>query len=202
MVRTLLAMPAGLLRGALRYVLSTQEDLEVIAEADDLTDVLAVLRGDRPDVTVLDVEIFGPDGSAAAQAKWEEVLGYRVLVLLDLRRPRHLGGTLAGRPPTVGFLDHTAPPERVLDGVRRLARDEPVLDAEVVLAALRPKGPLTPSELRVLQTAALGWPVKEIAAKLALSPGTVRNHLSHIIAKTGARTRIEAIYIAQEAGWI
>jgi two-component system, NarL family, response regulator DesR len=88
------------------------------------------------------------------------------------------------------------------EGIRRLYRREPVLDADLVVAALRTRSPLTPQEVRVLQAAAEGWPVKEIARKLGLSPGTVRNYLSRVIAKTGARTRIEAVHIAQQAGWV
>jgi two-component system response regulator DesR len=105
-------------------------------------------------------------------------------------------------PPTVGLLDENVPPARVVEGVRRLAGGEQVVDADFVVAALRAGSPLTPRELAVLRHAAEGLPIEEIAVKLSLSPGTVRNHLSRIMTKTGARTRIEAIGIARDAGWI
>ncbi|GAB3979643.1 response regulator transcription factor [Plantactinospora veratri] len=76
------------------------------------------------------------------------------------------------------------------------------MDADLVVAALSRDNPLTEREVEVLEIAAEGWPVVEIASKLSLSAGTVRNHLSRIAGKTGARTRIEAIRIARERGWI
>jgi len=205
LVRVLLAMPGGLLRGALRVVLSAQPDIEVIAEHDAVESAVEVLRSKAPDVTVLDLDLLGDghglDARQAARQAHDELPDSKVLVLVDPRRPG-FGSQLASVPPTVGFLAHTAPPERVVDAVRQLARDEPVVDADLLVAALSRKTPLSTKELRVLAVAAQGSPVKEIARKLSLSPGTVRNHLSRIIAKTGARNRIEAIHIARESGWI
>jgi two-component system response regulator DesR len=84
-----------------------------------------------------------------------------------------------------------------------LARGEPVLDVELAVAALTAKdNPLTDRELDVLRLARNGAPTKEIASNLYLSAGTVRNHLARIVLKTGARTRQDAIRIAQDAGWI
>jgi two-component system response regulator DesR len=201
-IRTLLAMPGGLLRGALRFVLSTQDDIDVVAEHDNLVDVAAGTRDHRPDVTVLDLDMVAFDGTPIDRHPVFAPTDCRLLVLVDPRRPGALGAGLASPSPRIGFLAQTVPPERVVDGIRRLYRWQPVLDADLVVAALRAKSPLTAQELRVLQAAALGAPVKEIARKLGLSPGTVRNYLSRIIAKTGARTRIEAVHIAQQAGWL
>ncbi len=202
MIRTLLAMHRGLLRGALRFVLSKQDDIEVIAEWDNLDDVLASVRAERPDVTVLDLDVIGESGNVTPRDVQGKMPGCKVLVLVNPRRSSLVQAELAEVAPDIGFLAQTVSPDRLVDGVRRLARDQPVLDADLVVAALRAKGPLTARERRVLEVAAEGAPVKEIAARLALSPGTVRNHLSRIIAKTGARTRIEAIRIAGERGWL
>jgi two-component system response regulator DesR len=200
-IRTLLAMPGGLLRGALHFVLSTKDDIDVVAEQDNLVDMLAAAERARPDVTVLDLDLPGVDAAAIARHRLFDPARCRLLVLVDPRRPGAVHAGVAGRPARVGFLAHSVPPDRVVDGIRRLYRGEPVLDPDLVVAALRSKNPLTAQEVRVLQAAALGAPVKEIARKLGLSPGTVRNYLSRIIAKTGARTRIEAIHIARQAGW-
>jgi two-component system response regulator DesR len=194
-------MPSGLLRGSLRFVLSTQDDIEVVAEHDNLVDMLAAAALARPDVTVLDLDLAGLDATAIARHRLFDPAGSRLLVLADPRRPGPANAGLASPRLGVGFLANTVPPERVVDGIRRLNRGQPVLDADLVVAALRSRSPLTAQEVRVLQAAALGAPVKEIARKLGLSPGTVRNYLSRIIAKTGARTRIEAVHIAQQAGW-
>jgi two-component system response regulator DesR len=194
-------MPGGLLRGALRFVLSTQDDMHVVAEHDNLDGALTEVRQHCPDVTVLDLDLLGLDPGPADEA-FEEMSKGRLLILIDPRRPGLLQTRLNAAGPNVGFLAHTVPPERVVDGIRRLYQAEPVVDTEVVIAALRARCPLTPQEVRVLNAAALGTPIKEIAREMGLSPGTVRNHLSRIIAKTGARTRIEAIHLARESGWL
>jgi two-component system response regulator DesR len=204
-IRTVLAISGGLLRGSLRFVLSAQSDIDVIAELDAVDGIADAVGEDPPDVTVFDFDGLGlgpgADVTAAIREAHADLLQSKVLLLVDPRRPG-IGSQLAGVPPTIAFLAHTAPPERVVDAVRRLARGEPVVDADLVIAALHASTPLTTTELRVLEVAALGMPVKDIAATLSLSPGTVRNHLSRIIAKTGARNRIEAIYLARQAGWI
>lgn len=203
-VRILLAMPHGLLRGALKYVLSTHPEMDVIAERDAVESTIEAVRADPPDVTVLDLELLngpGRDPAGAARTAHSELPDSKILVLVDPRRPG-FGSQIATVPPTIGFLAQTASPERVVEAVLRLAAGEPVVDADLLVAALTAKVPLTARELRVLEEAALGTPVKEIAGTLSLSPGTVRNHLSRIIAKTGARNRIEAIHFAKEKGWI
>jgi two-component system response regulator DesR len=205
MVRVQLAMPGGLLRGALSFVLSAHPDIDVIAEHDAVDGAIETLRADRPDVTVLDLELLGDGhGIGARQAAREahaELPDSRVLVLVDPRRPG-FASQIAAVPPTIGFLAQSAPPERVVDAVRRLACGEPVVDGDLLVAALTRPPPLSERELRVLVVAARGCSVKEIAGELAIAPGTVRNHLSRILAKTGARNRIEAITIAREAGWL
>jgi two-component system response regulator DesR len=126
-----------------------------------------------------------------------------VLLVLDRCEPAGPGVAMARLAPRVGLIATEASPAQLIEGVRRMARGEPVLDIELAVAALTAKGsPLTERERQILRLAADGTPVKEIAAQLFLCDGTVRNYLSRIVTKTGARTRIEAIRIAQEAGWI
>ncbi|MFY1670975.1 response regulator transcription factor [Plantactinospora sp. WMMB334] len=199
MIRTLLALNGALIRGALAFVLTTQKDIEVVAEVDRAEDIGAALRMQRPDVAVTDVKLFGAAALSGGIAPSEPP---PVLVLVDPRRPRMLGNALRAHCQRLGFLGSDVAPERVVDAVRRLARGGSVVDADLVAAALSRENPLTEREVEVLEIAAEGWPVVEIASKLSLSAGTVRNHLSRIAGKTGARTRIEAIRIARERGWI
>ncbi len=206
MVRILLAMRGGLLRGALRYVLSAEPDIDVVAECDAVTNAIDRVRGGEPDVTVLELDLLndgdaGLDARRAAQEAHAELPDTKVLVLVDPRRPR-FGTQIASTPPTIGFLAQSAPPDRVVDAIRRLVRGERVVDADLLAAAMTSTVPLTTGELRVLKVAAQGLSVKDIAANLSLSPGTVRNHLTRILAKTGAQNRIEAIHIARTSGWI
>ena len=178
-----------------------QDDIDVVAELDHTGDIGAAIRSARPDVAVICGDMVHPES-------WRDAdpLAFgrpcALLVLVDSRRVAALSAALGSRTSSIGFLGNDATPEQFVEGVRRLARGEPVLDPDLVVAALTRTSPLTSRELEVLSIAAQGWPVAEIAAKLGLAPGTVRNHLSRITGKSGARTRIEAVRIAREAGWI
>jgi two-component system response regulator DesR len=109
---------------------------------------------------------------------------------------------MAQRTSPIAFVAHDGPPDRLVHAVRRVAEGERVIDADLLVAALQTCCPLTPREIDVLAVTAEGAGAKEVATRLTLSPGTVRNHLSRILTKTGARTRLEAVHIAEESGWI
>ena len=194
--------PTRLDRGALAFVLAAEDDIEVVAELDSAEDVPGALAERRGQIAVIDVDLLGPTGRAVPQVALNPPPGTRVLLLAELRHSRLLAPIMARGAADVGFLTKDAPPERLVSAVRRVAAGEPVLDADLVMAAATVRSPLTLRETEVLAAASTGEPIKEIAAQLSLAPGTVRNHLSRIIAKTGGRTRIEALRIAQEAGWV
>ncbi|MEU8327649.1 LuxR C-terminal-related transcriptional regulator [Micromonospora sp. NPDC048839] len=194
MIRTLLALDGALVLGALSFVLAAEDDIDVVAEVGRGDAVSAAVHAQRPDVVVADLDVV--------EAVEPSRLGLcPVLVLAHPQRARRLRGMLCPTR-TVGILRSDAGPQRVIDGIRRLARREPVLDADLVVAALRSDGPLTSRETEVLTLTAAGAPVAEVAVSLGLSRGTVRNHLGRIARKVGARTRVEAVRMAGEAGWI
>jgi two-component system response regulator DesR len=199
-IRTLLALDGALIRGAMAFVLSNQEDIDVIAQLDRADQIAPAIRSTRPDVAVVDLARYGVAEPADHRRRAEPPCP--VLVLAEPRQSRALGDALRTRRHTLGFLGNDVAPERVVEGVRRLSRGEPVVDAELVVAALSTQSPLTHRESDVLAIAAEGLPVAEIADRLTLSPGTVRNHLARITGKAGARTRIEAVRIARDEGWI
>jgi two-component system response regulator DesR len=193
-IRTLLALDGALVRGALALVLDAEHDISVVAELDRGDRVRPQVRRHRPDVAVVDLALLDRDVGAG--------LGdCPVLVLAPPRRARDLCGMLAqGR--AVGILGTEVTPQVVVEGVRRLARGEPVVDADLVVAALAEESPLTEREAEILTRTAAGATVAEIASGLGLSAGTVRNHLSRAAGKCGARTRVEAVRVARESGWI
>jgi two-component system response regulator DesR len=202
LIKALLAERGGLIRGALAFVLSREPDIEVVAEVGRAIDVGPTVRASRPDVSVLDLDLLGVDQLSRAYQLQRDKPGCRVLILAELRRSGLLARELTRQVPGVGFLSREGSPDRVVEAVRRIARDEPVTDPQLVVAALCHRNPLTTREIDVLRTVAAGGPLREVAVDLGLSPGTVRNHLSRIIAKTGARTRIEALRMAENGGWI
>ncbi|SDY91867.1 two component transcriptional regulator, LuxR family [Micromonospora pattaloongensis] len=201
MIRIMIVEEMGLLRGALRAVLSSEDDLEVIADLSDGADVPAVAARERPDVLLVDLELAGTDMLAVLRRLTGEVPGCAVLALSRQRSPEALQeALLAG---VRGFIGKDVPPAELARLVRAVARGERVVDPVAAVAALRPtSGPLTGREREVLRAAAMGLPSKEIARTLFLAHGTVRNHLSVILRKTGTRNRMEAIRRAQQEGWL
>jgi two-component system response regulator DesR len=200
--RVLIAQDRTLIRGALAALLDREDDIAVVAEAAECADIVGQATRSRPDVVVLDLDLLGLDYLSALQSLVIKLPGTGLLVLTDLRQSSLLASTLP-RERRVGFVTKEAPPARLAEAVRLMARGEPAVDPELAVHALTNRdNPLTRREREVLGMAAAGAPAKEIAAKLFLSAGTVRNYLSSSIGKTGARTRIEAIRIAQDAGWL
>lgn len=177
--------------------------MEVVAQVGELAQVVRAARRWRPDVVVFDLDLVDIDQLSALAGLSAALPGHGLLVLTDLKHSALLATEGPRTLPRVGFLSKEAPPTRLLEAVRRLSRGEPTLDPELAVAALTGRGnPLTAREREVLGMAAAGAPAKEIAARLFLATGTVRNYLSSSMGKTGARTRIEAIRIAREAGWL
>lgn len=198
-----------LFRGALAAVLCREPDLIMVAELTRWDDTLSTALRTRPDVAVVDFTLPGfapPDTGSAderCQAYCRALPASAMLVVLDRSSCAGAGRSLIQLAPRVGLIDTEASPAALVAGVRQLARGESVLHADLAMAVLTAAdNPLTVREREVLRLALDGTPTKEIARRLFLSAGTVRNYLSRILVKTGARTRLEAIRLAQDAGWI
>jgi len=199
-IRILLGHNGALLREALAALISAEPDLEVVAQLARTGDVPAAIARERPQVAILDYLL---PGNATVSELCRTLLDCAVLVVLDPQLSAGAGRSLAQLAPRVGLIGTEASPAELVDGVRQLARGEPVLDPALAVAALTAgDNPLTERECEVLRLVVEGAPAKEIAKKLELNVGTVRNYLSRILAKTGARTHVDAVRIAQEAGWI
>lgn len=201
MIRLLLAEDMHLVRGALIALLAYEEDIEVVAEVDSGDEILPAALEHRPDVAVLDIALPGQSGLVAAGKLHEELPECGVLILTGVGTPGLLRRALDVH--VRGFMAKDAPPGQLADAIRKVAAGERVIDSELAIAAMQPpEAPLTQRELDVIGAAAEGASVREIAMSLFLAEGTVRNYLHQITAKLGARSRIDAIRIAREAGWI
>jgi len=200
-VRLLLADDQALVRGAIASLLDLEPDLEVVAEVGRGDEVVEAARRHRPDVALLDVEMPGLDGIAATRALRAAVPGCRVLVVTTFGRPGYLRRALEAGAS--GFVVKDTPARQLADAVRRVHAGLRVVDPALAAESLAAGGsPLTEREGEVLRAARDGATVADLAATLHLSEGTVRNHLSSAIGKTGARTRAEAVRLAEEAGWL
>ncbi|MFZ0120637.1 MAG: response regulator transcription factor [Pseudonocardiaceae bacterium] len=201
MIKVLVADDQALVRGALAAMLRLEPDIAVVAEVGSGDDVLPVARRTRPDVALLDVQMPGGDGLAAAAALRAELPTCRVLICTTFGRPGYLARAMASG--AAGFIVKDAPPEQLVDAVRRVHAGLRVVDPTLAAESLTSgTSPLTSREHEVLVAAADGGTVANLSQRLHLSAGTVRNHLSAAIGKTGARIRAEAVRIAEDRGWL
>lgn len=200
-IRILLAEDEHLIRGALAALLALEDDLEMVAEAASGDEALAMARKHRPDVALLDLQMPGGDGIAVAETLAEELPQSAVVIVTSHGRAGYLKRALA--VGVRGFLPKTVSAQVLADVVRTVHRGGRYVDPELAAEAISAgDSPLTPREADVLELAAEGAPVDEIAERVALSPGTVRNYLSSAVQKLGASNRHEAVRTARRHGWI
>jgi two-component system response regulator DesR len=201
MIRLLLADDQELIRTALGALLDLQPDFEVVAAVGRGDEVAAAAKTHEADIALLDIEMPGIDGLAAAAVLAKELPRCRSLILTTFGRPGYL--RRAFESGASGFVVKDAPAEQLADAIRRVAAGERVVDPALAAAGLATgASPLTARERDVLVAARPGATIAEIAEKLFLSEGTVRNYLSSAIAKAGARNRAEAVRTADEQGWL
>ena len=201
MIRILLAEDMLILRSALSELLSAEEDIEVVAEVDNGTAILPAVVEHRPDVAVLDIDLPELDGIQAAVLLRERAPAVRVLILTALSRPGELRRAVQAR--VAGFVSKDISSAELAAAIRTVAAGGRAMDPELTLAALEaPPSPLSQRETEVLRLSATGAQPIEIAGRLFLTYGTVRNYLGSAVAKLEARNRVDAIRIARESGWI
>jgi len=199
--RILLAEDQALVRGALAALLELESDLQVVAEVGRGDEVVPRAIATAPDVALLDIEMPGLDGLAAAAQLRTAVPRCRVVMLTTFGRAGYLRRAMEAGAR--GFLLKDAPAADLAAAVRRVMDGERVVDPALALSALSEgPNPLSARERETLALAATSGTVADIATRLGLSEGTVRNHLSAAIQKVGARNRAEAARIAASKGWL
>jgi two-component system response regulator DesR len=200
-IRVLVADDQALIRGAFATLIDLEPDMTVVAQVGTGDDVLPAALRERPDVALLDVQMPGLDGLAAAAILADRIPACRVVILTTFGRPGYLRRAMEAH--AAGFMVKDAPPETLLDAIRRVHAGLRVVDPDLAAESLAlGDSPLTGRERDVLLATADGGTVGQLAKRLFLSEGTVRNHLSSVIGKTGAATRADAVRIATERGWI
>jgi two-component system response regulator DesR len=190
-----------MVRGALAALLALEPDIEVVAEVARGDEIVAAALAAKPDVALLDIELPGLDGLEAAAQLRAAQPECRVVMVTTFGRGGYLRRAMAGG--AVGFLLKDAPAAELATAIRRVMAGERVVDPALALTALgEGDNPLTTREREVLAASADGTAVADIARRLSLSEGTVRNHLSVAIQKLGARNRVEAARLAEQKGWL
>jgi two-component system response regulator DesR len=200
-VRVLLAEDQAMVRGAIAALLSLEEDVEIVAEASRGDEVVPAALHAAPDVALLDVEMPGGDGLGAAAALREKLPSCHVIILTTFGRAGYLKRAMENG--AAGFLLKDAPSSELAKGIHRVMQGERVVDPDLAAAALSAgDNPLTEREREVLAASEGGATIEDVAARLYLSEGTVRNYLSAAIKKLGTRNRVEAARLAEKRGWL
>ncbi|OZE23560.1 DNA-binding response regulator [Rhodococcus sp. 05-2255-1e] len=200
-IRLLLADDQALVRGALAALLGLEHDLDIVAEVGRGDEVVGAVLEHRPDVVLLDVEMPGKNGIDVTAELAQVVPESRVLIVTTFGRPGYLRRAIdAGAS---GFVVKDTPAKQLADAVRRVHMGLRVVDPALATETLTEGvSPLTAREQEVLRAASKGGTAGAIAAQVHLSEGTVRNHLSSAIGKTGTSTRAEAVRVAEDRGWL
>jgi two-component system response regulator DesR len=190
-----------ILRDTLVAVLNLEDDLEVVAEVASGERIVPAVLQHTPDVAVLDIDLPGMDGLTAAAELHQKAPACRILVLTGLDRPGEMRRAVAGH--VAGFLLKDTPADELVAAVRQIAAGGRVFDTRLAVAALEAsQSPLSAREAEVLERYGAGASAAEIASDLHLSYGTVRNYLASAVTKLGARNRVDAVRIADQAGWL
>ncbi|NHC22494.1 response regulator transcription factor [Nocardioides sp. IC4_145] len=200
-MRVLLADDENLIREALAQMLALEDDLEVVAQAADGPEAVAAAVHAGVDVAVLDLQMPDLDGIAVAERLARDLPACGTVIVTSHGRPGHLKRALAAG--VRGFLPKTTSAATLARVVRTVHGGGRYVDPDLATEAIAAgDSPLTPREADVLELAADGAPVDEIAARASLSPGTVRNYLSSAVTKLGAANRHDACAVARRMGWI
>jgi two-component system, NarL family, response regulator DesR len=200
-VRVLLAEDQAMVRGAIAALLALEEDFVIVAEASRGDEVVELALESGPDVALLDVEMPGGDGLDAAAALREKVPSCHVIILTTFGRAGYLKRAMENG--AAGFLLKDAPSSELARAIHKVMRGERVVDPDLAALALSAgDNPLTEREREVLAASEDGATIEDVAARLYLSEGTVRNYLSSAIKKLETRNRVEAARLAQRRGWL
>jgi len=213
-VRVLLADDQAMVRAGFRMILESESDIEVVGEAENGEQAVAATRRLRPDVVLMDIQMPVEDGLQATRRIADEPgLSSRVVILTTFERDEYVFDAL--RSGASGFLLKNAPPEELVHAVRVVAAGDALLAPSVTRRIIeqftqRPVNPeldkrlqlLTQREREVLVLLARGNSNAELAAELFVTEGTVKTHISSVLAKLGLRDRVQAVVLAYESALV
>lgn len=199
-IRIVIAEDQGMLRSAIATLLNLEDDLEVVGEASDGAEALALIEDKKPDVCLMDIEMPGMNGLEVARRLKEIGAETKVIIVTTFARPGYFRAALESG--VHGYLLKDTPSDELAEAIRLIHNGRRVFSPDLSFEWIKAEPPLTERELQILQLAAAGKTSAEIAGALYLSNGTVRNYMSEILQKLGAKNRVEAIAIAKNNGWL
>ncbi|WP_172254179.1 response regulator transcription factor [Saccharibacillus deserti] len=200
MIRIIITEDQRLLRGAMASLLSLEDDIEVVGEAGDGEEALRLIEALKPDVCLMDIEMPKVSGLDAAERLKAAGSPCKVVILTTFARPGYFERGV--KADIRGYLLKDEPIEKLAEAIRRVMQGHREVSPELVFGSMREENPLTPREQEILRLAAGGSSAGEIAEQLHLSYGTVRNYISETLGKLAVKSRIEAVKLVEEKGWI
>ncbi|AIQ38985.1 response regulator transcription factor [Paenibacillus sp. FSL R7-0297] len=200
MISIVIAEDQRLLRGAMASLLDLEDDIEVAGEAGDGAEALALIERLQPDVCLMDIEMPLMSGLEVAEILKSRGCATKIIILTTFARPGYFErGVKAG---IQGYLLKDEPVDKLAEAIRRVMGGHREVSPELVFGSLREENPLSDREREILKLAGAGRSAGEIASALHLSYGTVRNYISEILGKLEVKSRIEAVRLAEEKGWM
>jgi two-component system response regulator DesR len=199
-IRVVVAEDQGMVLGALATLLEIEGDITVVARARNGAEALNAVLTHKPDIFLTDIEMPEISGLDVAAELKRKRCSTRIIILTTFARAGYLRRALEAG--AAGYLLKDMAAEKLADAVRRVQSGLRVIDPELAAEAWVEADPLTDRERQVLRLAGEGMASADIADKLSLSEGTVRNYLSEAMSKLGAANRVEASRIARTKGWL
>ncbi|MCM3756260.1 response regulator transcription factor [Sporosarcina aquimarina] len=200
MISLVIAEDQKILRGALGTLLDFEENLTVIGQAQDGEEALRLIHQLKPDVCILDIEMPKKSGLDVADDLKTAGSSCKVVILTTFARPGYFERAL--RADVRGYLLKDGSIDELANAIKNVMIGKREFSSELVMGHFSNDNPLTKREQEVLSYAANGLTSKEIGTALYLSPGTVRNYLSEILQKVGAKNKVEALVICRKKGWL
>lgn len=200
MIKVYLVEDQGLVCGAVAALLSLDIGIEVVGQATNGQTALQEIVDLKPDIVLTDIEMPIMTGIELAQKLYVDFPDIKVVIMTTFSRSGYIRRSMAAG--VKGFVLKEAPSDSLIATLKKVMAGQKVIDSELALNALEDNDPLSEKERKALQLASEGLKSAEIAARLFLSEGTVRNYLSEAIAKLNASNRVDAARIAKQKGWL
>jgi len=200
MIKVIIVEDQALVRGAISALLDFEENINVVAQAENGLLALPLIEQFSPDIVLTDIEMPEMTGIELVEKLAVEQANIKTMIMTTFSRSGYIKRSISAG--VSAFILKEAPTEYLVDAINKVMQGKKVIDPELAISALDDCDPLTEKERKALRLASEGLKTVEIATKLFLSEGTVRNYLSEAIAKLNAANRIDAARIAKQKGWL